>query len=114
MRLEFVAERQYDGEMSDHTGNHNRGITQLWAWVSAEQCDEGHSDCEGIIGYYSEQTQGWLPLIGSVREHMEGYRDFINKIVENNGKTVKLINFSTREVVETVNPPDPDQMVIEV
>lgn len=74
-------------------------IDEMWAWVSSD------AEGEGILGA-SMVLAGqpvMMPLVGADRARMESFRGLAREIASREHKRVRLIRFSSREVVETIN-----------
>jgi len=68
-------------------------ITELWAWLSID--DKGN---EGIVAFeLSNKT--WMSVT-SKRRIAEKMRPFVQEVVERSGLRVRLVKFTTKEVVE--------------
>jgi hypothetical protein len=81
------------GTWTPHTG---RQIDELYAWIVVE--DDG----EGVAGANFPEV-GWVALVGANGKMIEKLRPYA-KAIQATGKTVRLVKFSTREVLEELRP----------
>jgi hypothetical protein len=68
-------------------------IERLYAWV-AEEADGGEGLCSMPLGDLT------MPMIGADRERIESMREYAQRIASILGIPVRLIEFSTRTVLE--------------
>lgn len=72
-------------------------ISTITAWVGTDEAGN-----EGIIGLLTDR--GWLPCVGADHTRIESLRQVAVGHAATTGHPVRLIRFSTREVLETVKP----------
>lgn len=72
-------------------------IVELWAWVR-----EDDGDGEGILAseMVLDGRRMFVPLVGADRARIESYRDFAYGIARVSGYKIKLVRFSSAEVIE--------------
>lgn len=73
-------------------------ITEIWAFVSVDPRDGN----EGVCAFYSPRYQSWIPLISADEERLAQMRRIAQKMVEDEGREIKLVKFSSREELETL------------
>lgn len=66
-------------------------IEQMYAFVAVQDGDEG------IIGFNSPGSGGWVPLVGADMARVEDYRIIARKIGEMSNIEVQLLKFTNRE-----------------
>ncbi len=74
-------------------------IEQLIAFVAV---DKDEID-EGIAAFLSH-SDVWMPMIGADDARIESLRPFAQDIANRTGKTIHVLRFTGREVVETIRP----------
>jgi hypothetical protein len=75
-------------------------IETLTAYVAVDPKDGD----EGIIGHaLSEGTM--MPLIGADAKRIEDLRPYAEQVAAATGQQIKLVRFSVREELATLNPP---------
>lgn len=76
-------------------------ITELWAWTAIDP----DNDEEGAVGFRTRE--GWMPLVMADKARMASMRHVAVEIARASGKTLRLIRFSVREDIETLDfiPP---------
>lgn len=62
-------------------------------------------DCHGNEGVLAMQKKDgeWMPLIAADHARVESFRPYAESIAKRLNKPVKLIRFSVREEIETIN-----------
>ncbi len=70
-------------------------IQEMYAWISSDETGEG------VIAVSS--PLGPMPLVGADLVRMEAWREHAVMAATMSGKTVLLVRFSTRTVLETIN-----------
>ena len=73
-------------------------IEELYAWVSIDPADGD----EGVLAVY-EHGAGWIPAIGADKERIESYRGFAETAAKKVGMPIRLQQYSTMPVLETIN-----------
>jgi hypothetical protein len=68
-------------------------IERLYAWV-AEEADGGEGLCSMPLGDIQ------MPMIGADRARIESMRDYAQRIASILGIPIRLVEFSTRTVLE--------------
>ena len=86
-------------------------IDKIYAYVAA---DPGPDD-EGITATYLGNT--WMPMIGADKARMDSLREIAQQMADAQGKSIKLLEFSVRRELETIEPAipgvqDPDPSMI--
>lgn len=74
-------------------------IDEMWAWVSSDDDGEGILAASMVLA----GQQMMMPLVGADRARVESFRGLASQIAALEHRRVKLIRFSTREVIETIN-----------
>lgn len=71
-------------------------IDEIWAFVSVDPNDGN----EGIIA----QTMGdtWMPFVAADKARLDALRPIVEHLVHKRGITVKLVKFTQREEIETL------------
>lgn len=72
-------------------------IDDIYVFVATE--DDGS---EGITGFKSGDT--WIPMVCADTTRLESIRPIAHQIARQTGKPIKLIHFSARTEVETIEP----------
>lgn len=73
-------------------------IDEMYAFVMV------HTDGdEGVIGFRGPDGH-WLPLVGADMKRVDSLRSFAQVFARKEGKPVRLVRFTTREVMETFVP----------
>jgi len=85
-------------ERYDDTGD-RKMITEIWAWI----CEETPGN-EGIPATAVPDRHGMriVPLVGGDRDRVESYRSEAIALRIALGVPVRLVRFTTREIVETL------------
>lgn len=71
-------------------------ITEMFAWI---QEDSGPDD-EGVLTW--KFGDNWLPLVGADIDRVKSLREFALAVRVITGKPVKLVRFTNRIEVETI------------
>jgi hypothetical protein len=72
-------------------------IDVLYAYIAQDQ-----NGNEGICGFQS--VEGWMPLVFSNRARSLAGRLIAQDIARQTGETIRLVKFSSREVLEVIEP----------
>lgn len=84
-------------------GNTRKPITELWAWVSTEP-DGGEGIIAASLPDPITREPVVMPLVGGDRERVES--PFMRRVAMatriSTARPVRLVRFTTREVVETL------------
>lgn len=72
-------------------------IKELWAYVATES-----DGTEGVCGWRT--SSGMVPLIGADKERVVSMRPRAADVARQSGVPIKLVKFSTREDIETIEP----------
>lgn len=72
----------------------SRSVEAMWAWVTVDDAGD-----EEIIAV--EMLGTWFPAVGANRRLVESLRPLAEEIIVKTGATVRLLRFTTREVLET-------------
>lgn len=72
-------------------------IDEIWANLSIDAYGN-----EGVVGGYFPGS-GWLPLIAADQKRLDGIRQMALAIARESGMRIRLVKFTTREVLETIN-----------
>lgn len=72
-------------------------ITEMFAFVAEERPGE-----EGVIGAWLGDT--CYPLVGADMAHADSLRDLAEQVGQQMGVPVRLVRFTTREVIEPIWP----------
>lgn len=88
-------------------------ITEISAFIAE---DTGPDD-EGITASWAGPGQGWMPLVGADQARIASLRPLAQQLADSQGKPIKLVRFSVREVIEVIEPSipgvqDPDPHVV--
>lgn len=70
-------------------------IDKMFAFIANDGKDEG------LVGAQFGATL--LPLVAADMERVESLRDVACQIAETTGKTISIVEFSTRRVLEVIN-----------
>ena len=83
--------------MADPKTGTGQTIERLYAWVGTA-ADGG----EGIVAHPFAMTgiDLFCPLVGADRVRIESYRSLARNLARKSGRPVRLIEFSTRTVLE--------------
>lgn len=76
-----------------------RLIDEIWAIVGENPDDDPPT--EGVVAF--QTRDGWLPLIAADPARLKHIREMGKVLSAAQGKAFKVIKFSTREVVETLD-----------
>jgi hypothetical protein len=83
--------------MAEWKGGTGQTIQRLYAWIATEE-DGG----EGVVTH--EVVIDWrtmiAPLVGADRARIESFRPLARNVARISGRPVRLIEFSSREVLE--------------
>lgn len=71
-------------------------IESMYAFVTE---DEGPDD-EGVIGFMA--NTGWMPMVGADMARVKSLKPIAQGIARTTGKKVKLLHFTNREELETI------------
>jgi hypothetical protein len=71
-------------------------ITEMFAYVMADK-DE---DDEGVIGFYSPQAGGWIPMVGADVDRVKSLKKEADRISAQVGKPYKILKFKLVEEIE--------------
>jgi hypothetical protein len=71
-------------------------IQHVHAWVSVDADDE-----EGIIGFMGPDRQ-WMPMIAADEARLRQLRPFAERTAKATGRPVRLLRFTVREELETI------------
>lgn len=80
--------------------NKKEKIDELYAYLAIDS-DDG---TEGIISF--DVGMGPMPMISSDMENVEGLRPIAKKVVKKTGAVVRLVRFTKRDLVETLEYDD--------
>lgn len=72
-------------------------IDEMFAFV----VEDSGPDDEGIIGMNT--VSGWMPLVGADMARVDSLRPIALGLARGMGKTIKLLHFTKREEVETID-----------
>lgn len=75
--------------------NEPKKVTEIWAWVMTEPDGE-----EGIPAFYSPSLGMMLPCVGSDSERVLSLREVVTEIAAMRGLPLKLLKFTSMEVIE--------------
>jgi len=75
-------------------------IEEMYAYISSDK----DTDDEGIVGFQSPRGHGWTPCVGADMDRMESLRPMVELIAIRTGKTITLTKFSTKTVLEVIEP----------
>lgn len=78
-----------------HDPGNKLRIDQIWAFVSVDEKGD-----EGLCAFQS--SMGWTPLIAADEARLESLRPVAQRIADASGKPIRLLKFSTREIVEEI------------
>jgi hypothetical protein len=70
-------------------------IDKIWAAISVDE--EGN---EGLVGFYSAQTKGWMPLVAADEARLVNVKEMAQKIARKQQCLVRLIELSTRVEIQ--------------
>lgn len=70
-------------------------IDEMFAFVAE------NPDGEGVMGI--RQDGAWLPLVGADMARIASLKPMVEKIARESGVLVKLVKFSVRTELETIN-----------
>lgn len=73
-------------------------IESIVAAVAVDERDQ----LEGICAF--NMGGAWMPLIAADPERYEQIRLLAENVAKESGKTVKMVRFASRSVLETINP----------
>ena len=74
-------------------------IEELYAYISHEPNDP---DDEGVCAFMA--SNGWMPMVGADEARMTSLREKAQQLVNASGNTITLVKFSTKTVLETIEP----------
>lgn len=72
-------------------------ISELFAFIAE---DSGPDD-EGIVAFNPEGLL-WMPMVAADRERVDSLRTWAQAIAKSTGQKIRLVRFSTREVLEEI------------
>lgn len=72
-------------------------VDQMYAYVSVD--DDGD---EGICGIRT--GMGWMPMVGADMARMLSLRNHAELVAQESGRTVRLVRFGVRELLDTITP----------
>jgi hypothetical protein len=87
---------------SRKSSSRNFRIQTLTAYVAIDPADNS----EGIIGQLMPDGVGgmsWMPFIGADEDRIRSMRPMAERLARDLAREVKLVRFSTREDVETID-----------
>ena len=64
-------------------------ITEMFAYVMADK-DE---DDEGVIGFYSPQAGGWVPMVGAAMDRVKSLKKEADRISAQVGRPYRILKF---------------------
>ena len=73
-------------------------ITEMFAFIAE---DTGPED-EGVTAYSLGAV--WMPMVGADMARVNSLRPIAQQIASSSGKVVRLLRFTHREELETLNP----------
>ena len=76
-------------------------IETLYAYLS-----ENSPDDEGLVGMKVGDT--WVAMVGADMQRMESLKDIAQDMARATGKKIILAKFSTKTVLETIEPEQHD------
>lgn len=86
-------------------------IEEMYAFVAVDEDDQ----IEGITAFRNTDG-GWMPMVGADQERMDSFRPMAQMLANQSGQTIKLIHFSNRAEVTTIEPdggpPDPFTKIV--
>ena len=71
-------------------------ITEMFAYVMADK----NADDEGVIGFYSAQAGGWVPMVGADMDRMNSLQKEADRISVQVGKPYKILKFKLVEEIQ--------------
>ena len=71
-------------------------ITEMFAFVMADK----NEDDEGVIGFYSAQAGGWVPMVGADVDRVKSLKKEADRISTQVGKPYKILKFKLVEEIE--------------
>jgi hypothetical protein len=72
-------------------------IDEMWVYVSIDS--DGN---EGVVGSYVPGS-GWVPLMATDPQRLELIRPMALAVARQSGMRIRLVKFSSREVLETID-----------
>lgn len=74
-------------------------IEEIYAFISYDK------DCndEGVCAFHGSYGV-WIPLVGADMARVESLKPIAKQIAAMTGKSIKICKFSTREVIDTIEP----------
>ena len=75
-------------------------IDEMFVFVAEDD------DSEGITAFVHPQTGMAFPLVAADAERVDSMRPIAQNIASMSGKSIKLIKFSVREELETLEPQE--------
>lgn len=85
-----------DGDVYVAPKNEIVNISELWAFLSVDKSD----NTEGVISMVTEA--GAMPLIAADAARLIALEPRVEKIVRDTGITVRLVKFTKREHIRTI------------
>lgn len=74
-------------------------IEELFAYIAHEP---GDPDDEGITAFKAGGT--WMPMVGADEARMKSLKGKAQEIANTTGHMITLVKFSTKTVLETIEP----------
>jgi hypothetical protein len=71
-------------------------IDEMYAFIASDETGEG------IIGFRG--PEGWVPLVGADMARVDSLRHMAQRIATSQKIAIKLVKFTTRTEIETINP----------
>lgn len=72
-------------------------IETIHAFLSVDE-----DGCEGVVAILDKKTEMWMPLISGDSDRLKSMEVAAMHIKKETGETIRLVKFSTREVIKTL------------
>lgn len=76
-------------------------IEVMYAYIGHEK---GDPEDEGVTAFLFSVMSQWMPMVGADEERMRSLRSMAQKIANTSGQRIKLVKFSVRTDLETIEP----------
>lgn len=70
-------------------------INEIYAFIAEDPKEEGVIGANLMPGMF-------MPFVGADKARMESLRPYAEEIARKSGKTIRLVKFSNREVLDTI------------
>lgn len=74
-------------------------IDRMYAFVATDEDGD-----EGICARFNRATGEWMPLVGADAARLESLTPIAQELADALGKPIRVLKFSTRTEVQTIQP----------